>query len=52
MSCYVIYPEGYDFNGEQYFDVEYESLNENLYEHAEDQPEVCRFATHWIPRPF
>jgi hypothetical protein len=47
----LIYTEGYDFAGEQFFDVKAESLNECYYESPEDQPEVCRFASHWSPRP-
>ena len=48
----LIYTEGYDFNGEQYFDVKAETLNECMYSDPEDQPEVCRLASHWAPRPF
>lgn len=48
----LIYTEGVDFNGEQFFDVTADSLNENSYESPDDQPEVCRAATHWMPRPF
>ena len=47
----LIYTEGYDFNGEQVFDVKAETLNENFYADPDDQPEVCRVATHWIPHP-
>lgn len=48
----LIYTEGVDFNGEQFFDVSADSLNENSYESPDDQPEVCRAATHWMVRPF
>ncbi|HDR9761521.1 hypothetical protein KDX16_15660 [Burkholderia vietnamiensis] len=48
----LIYTEGVDFNGEQFFDVKADSLNENSYESPDDQPEICRAATHWMPRPF
>lgn len=47
----LIYTEGYDFNGEQVFDVKAESLNECFYADPEDQPEVCRHATHWAAHP-
>ncbi|MBS6358974.1 hypothetical protein [Burkholderia sp.] len=48
----LIYTEGVDFNGEPFFDVKADSLNENSYESPDDQPEICRAATHWMPRPF
>lgn len=51
-SRVLIYTEGVDFNGEQFFDVSADSLNENSYESPDDQPEVCRAATHWTARPF
>lgn len=44
----VVYTEGTDFAGEQFFDVQAESLNENYYADPADQPEICRYATHWI----
>lgn len=44
----LIYTDGYDFNGEQFFDVPADSLNESSFEHEEDQPEICRRASHWI----
>ena len=47
----LIYTEGSDFAGEQFFDVKAESLNECFYEDPSDQPEVCQHATHWAPRP-
>lgn len=47
----LIYTEGSDFAGEQFFDVKADSLNECFYEDPSDQPEVCRHATHWTPRP-
>lgn len=47
----LIYTEGSDFAGEQFFDVKAESLNEAYYEDPADQPEVCQHATHWAPRP-
>lgn len=50
-SRVLIYTQSHDFNGEQVFDVSAESLNECAYTDPEDQPEVCRFATHWAPRP-
>lgn len=47
----LIYTEGYDFNGEQVFDVKAETLNECFYADPEDQPEVCKAASHWMPHP-
>ncbi len=45
----LIYTEGYDFNGEQVFDVKAETLNECSYADPDDQPEVCKVASHWMP---
>ncbi|MGF6996822.1 hypothetical protein [Paraburkholderia sp. GAS32] len=45
----LVYTEGHDFNGEQFFDVKAEDLTG--FEDPEDQSEVCRYATHWMPRP-
>ena len=47
----LIYTEGYDFNGEQVFDVKAETLNECFYADPEDQPEVCKHASHWAAHP-
>lgn len=47
----LIYTEGYDFNGQQVFDVKAETLNECFYADPNDQPEVCRVASHWMPHP-
>lgn len=47
----LIYTEGFDFNGEQVFDVKAETLNECFYADPEDQPEVCKHATHWAAHP-
>ena len=47
----LIYTEGCDFNGEQVFDVKAETLNECFYADPDDQPEVCRVASHWMPHP-
>lgn len=47
----LIYTEGCDFNGEQVFDVKAETLNECFYADPDDQPEVCRLASHWAPHP-
>ncbi len=47
----LIYTDGVDFGGQQFFDVKTETLNECYYEFPEDQPEVCQHATHWAPRP-
>lgn len=48
----LVYMEGHDFNGEQVFDVKTETLNESFYADPADQPEVCKLATQWAPRPF
>ena len=42
----LIYTEGYDFNGEQVFDVKAETLNVCFYDDPEDQAEVCRHDSH------
>lgn len=47
----LIFTAGYDFNGEQVFDVKAETLNECFYADPDDQPEVCRVASHWMPHP-
>ncbi len=47
----LIYTQGVDFAGAQVFDVEADSLNECMYEYPDDQPEVCKHATHWAERP-
>ncbi|MDD3676042.1 DUF551 domain-containing protein [Thauera propionica] len=47
----LIYTAGRDFNGEQVFSVEAETLNECFYDDPDDQPEICRAATHWMPHP-
>ena len=47
----LIYTEGYDFNGEQVFDVKAETLNECFYADPEDQPEVCKHTSHWAAHP-
>lgn len=48
----IIYTEGHDFAGQQFFDMDADSLNAASFEHPDDQPEECRLATHWMPRPF
>lgn len=47
----IIYTEGHDFAGQQFFDVDAHSLNKDFFEHPDDQPEECRLATHWMPHP-
>jgi len=47
----LIYTEDHDFNGEQVFDVKAEALNECFYADLDDQPEVCKHATHWAVHP-
>lgn len=48
----IIYTQGHDFAGQQFFDVDAHSLNKDSFEHPDDQPEECHLATHWTPRPF
>lgn len=45
----LVFTEGHDFGGQQFFDVLAEDLNENYWDG--DQPEHLRLATHWCPRP-
>ena len=47
----LIYTEGYDFGGEQVFDVKAEALNECRYIDPDEQPETCKAASHWMPHP-
>ena len=47
----LIFTDGYDFAGEQYFDVKAESLNEHSFGDPDDQPEPYCKATHWMPLP-
>ncbi|WP_244134262.1 hypothetical protein [Burkholderia gladioli] len=47
----IVFTDGSDFNGAQFFDVSADSLNECFYESPDEQPEVGRHATHWMPRP-
>ena len=47
----LIYTEGYDFGGEQVFDVKAEALNECRYSDPDEQPETCKAASHWMPHP-
>ncbi|WP_244133437.1 hypothetical protein [Burkholderia gladioli] len=47
----IVFTDGSDFNGAQFFDVPADSINECFYESPDEQPEVCRHATHWMPRP-
>lgn len=48
----LIYTQGHDFAGAQVFDVKAETLNECMYADPEDQPEICKHATHWAERPY
>lgn len=48
----IIFTEGHDFAGQQFFDVDAGTLNTASYDFPDDQPEECRLATHWMPRPF
>lgn len=46
----LIYTEGYDFAGQQVFDVKTDHLNECFFADPEEQmPEVCQAASHWMP---
>ncbi|WP_208452958.1 hypothetical protein [Burkholderia gladioli] len=47
----IVFTDGSDFNGAQFFDVSADTLNECFYESPDEQPEVGRHATHWMPRP-
>ncbi len=47
----LIFTDGTDFAGEQVFDVKAENLDPRMFGDEEEQPEVCRAATHWAPRP-
>ncbi len=47
----LIYTEGVDFDGEQFFDVKTEDLENACFGTSSHQSEVCAFATHWAPRP-
>lgn len=47
----LIYTQDFDFNGEQFFDVNANWLNECYFEKESDQPEVCSSASHWMPLP-
>lgn len=47
----LIYTEGYDFGGEQVFDVKAEALNECRYIDPDEQPDTCKAASHWMPHP-
>ena len=47
----LIYTEGRGCGGEQVFDVRSETLNECYYRAPDDQPDICRAATHWMPHP-
>jgi len=44
----LIYTEGYDFNGEQFFDI----TADDLHDIPARQSEVAARASHWMPRPF
>lgn len=48
----LIYTEGTEFAGEQFFDVKADKLNDAYFEYPEDMPEICQHATHWMPLPF
>jgi hypothetical protein len=48
----LIYTEGVDFAGQQFFDVGADSLNDAFYADFLDMPEECRAATHWMYLPY
>lgn len=47
----LIYTEGTDFAGQQFFDVSVEDLYTTLGE-EDSRPEECQHATHWMPLPY
>lgn len=47
----LIYTEGVDFDGEQFFDVKTEDLDKASFGTSSHQSEVCLCASHWAPRP-
>jgi hypothetical protein len=47
----LIYTEGFGLYGSQVFDVKSEFLNKNFFSDPSDQPEIYKFATHWMPHP-
>ncbi|MGR8931932.1 MAG: hypothetical protein ACU836_14965 [Gammaproteobacteria bacterium] len=52
MSSVLVYLEGNEIHGEQFFIVRPDDLNESAFIDPADQPEECRFATHWKPLSF
>lgn len=47
----LVFTDGADFAGEQVFDVKTEDLDPLVFDDPDEQPEICRAATHWAPRP-
>lgn len=49
----LVYTEGADFNGEQFFDIKADDLYPGLANPDEDGyvSEVAEAATHWMPLP-
>lgn len=47
----IIYTEGSDFDGKQYFDIGSEKLIEYLNIEKEFRPDIVLYATHWMPVP-
>lgn len=47
----LIYTEGHDFGGEQFFDVKAVDLYDPSHP-DEVRPEVCEYASHWMPLPY
>lgn len=48
----LVYTEGVDFAGQQFFDVDASQLDPAGYEHSDERPEECVMATHWKPLPY
>ena len=48
----LIYTDGVDFAGQQFFDVAADTIDESSYEDPGDMPEECRAATHWMALPY
>lgn len=47
----IIHTEGYDFNGEQFFDVKATDLYEGDGPYNGYKLEICEYASHWMPLP-
>lgn len=47
----IVFTQGVDFAGEQFFDVPADSLLSINYPDPDDRPPVIAAATHWMPHP-